>query len=42
MKRLVQNFAIAALIAGLSVPSFGQDTKTKEKTKEEEWNNSVL
>jgi serine protease Do len=35
MKRLVQNFAIAALLAALSVPSFGQDVKEKEKVKEE-------
>jgi serine protease Do len=32
MKRLVQNFAIAALVATLSIPSFGQE---KEKTKQE-------
>ena len=35
MKRLVQNFAIAALVASLSIPSFGQDVKEKEKAKEE-------
>ena len=35
MKRLVQNFAIAALVASLSVPSIGQDVKEKEKTKDE-------
>jgi hypothetical protein len=33
MKRLVQNFATAALVATLSIPSFAQDTK--EKVKEE-------
>jgi serine protease Do len=31
MKRLAQNFAIAALLATLSIPSFGQDVKEKEK-----------
>ena len=31
MKRLAVNFAIAALLATLSVPSFAQDTKEKEK-----------
>src|SRR6188474_3304932 len=31
MKRLVQNFAIAALLATLSIPSFAQDVKTKQK-----------
>jgi serine protease Do len=34
MKRLIVNFAIAALLATLSIPSFGQDTKEKEKVKE--------
>ena len=33
MKRLAVNFAIAALLATLSIPSFGQDTKEKEKEK---------
>src|SRR6187401_2491622 len=33
MKRLAQNFAIAALLATLSIPSLGQDTKEKEKEK---------
>jgi serine protease Do len=31
MKRIAVNFAIAALLATLSVPSFAQDTKEKEK-----------
>src|SRR6186713_3127185 len=31
MKRLAVNFAIAALLATLSIPSFGQDVKDKEK-----------
>ena len=31
MKRLAVNFAIAALLATLSIPSFAQDTKEKEK-----------
>jgi hypothetical protein len=31
MKRLTVNFAIAALLATLSIPSFGQDVKDKEK-----------
>src|SRR6186713_1835469 len=31
MKRLAVNFAIAALLATLSIPSFGQDVKEKEK-----------
>jgi len=35
MKRLVQNFAMATLLATLSIPSFAQDTKEKEKVKEE-------
>jgi serine protease Do len=34
MKRLAVNFAIAALLATLAIPSFGQDTKDKEKEKE--------
>src|SRR5580765_1792533 len=34
MKRLAVNFAIAALLATLSIPSFGQDTKEKDKEKE--------
>ena len=35
MKRLAVNFAIAALLATLSIPSFAQDTKEKEKEKED-------
>jgi|SRR5688572_11536185 len=35
MKRLVVNFAIAALLATLAIPSFAQDEKEKEKVKEE-------
>ena len=31
MKRFAQNFAIAALLATLSIPSFGQDVKEKQK-----------
>src|SRR6187401_1365559 len=34
MKRLAQNFAIAALLATFSIPSFSQDVKEKEKEKE--------
>jgi serine protease Do len=34
MKRLAVNFAIAALLATLSIPSFAQDVKEKEKDKE--------
>jgi len=34
MKRLAVNFAIAALLATLSIPSFAQDVKEKEKEKE--------
>ena len=34
MKRLAQNFAIAALLATFSIPSFSQDVKEKEKDKE--------
>ena len=34
MKRLTVNFAIAALLATLSIPSFAQDVKEKEKEKE--------
>jgi len=34
MKRIAVNFAIAALLATLSIPSFGQDVKEKEKEKE--------
>jgi serine protease Do len=34
MKRLAVNFAIAALLATLSIPSFAQDTKEKDKEKE--------
>jgi len=35
MKRLAVNFAIAALLATLCVPSFAQDPKEKEKEKED-------
>src|SRR6187200_3699165 len=31
MKRFAQNFAIAALLATLTIPSFGQDVKEKQK-----------
>lgn len=34
MKRLAVNFAIAALLATLAIPSFAQDVKEKEKEKE--------
>jgi serine protease Do len=34
MKRIAVNFAIAALLATLSIPSFAQDTKEKDKEKE--------
>src|SRR6186713_3202330 len=34
MKRLAVNFAIAALLATLSIPSFAQDVKEKDKEKE--------
>src|SRR6187397_1461772 len=35
MKRLAVNFAIAALLATLSIPSFGQDVKEKEKVSKD-------
>ena len=35
MKRLAVNFAIAALLATLSIPSFGQDVKEKDSLPEE-------
>ena len=35
MKRLAVNFAIAALLATLAIPSFAQNEKEKEKAKEE-------
>lgn len=34
MKRLAVNFALAALLASLSIPSLAQDEKVKEKEKE--------
>ena len=34
MKRLAVNFAIAALLATVAIPSFAQDVKEKEKEKE--------
>ena len=33
MKRFAVNFAIAALLATLSIPSFAQDVKEKEKER---------
>lgn len=35
MKRLAVNFAMVALLATLTIPSFAQDEKEKEKVKEE-------
>jgi serine protease Do len=35
MKRLTVNFAMAALLATLSIPSFGQDVKDKEKEEKD-------
>src|SRR6187399_2052476 len=35
MKRLAVHFAIAALLATLSIPSFGQDVKEKEKVSKD-------
>ena len=35
MKRLTVNFAMAALLATLSIPSFGQDVKEKEKEEKD-------
>jgi serine protease Do len=35
MKRLAVNLAMVALLATLTIPSFAQDEKEKEKVKEE-------
>src|SRR6187200_3695359 len=35
MKRFAQNFAIAALLATLTIPSFGQDVKEKQKVSKD-------
>ncbi len=41
MKRLAVNFAMAALLATLAIPSFAQDEKEKEKTENKEKKKSV-
>lgn len=41
MKRLAVNFAMAALLATLAIPSFAQDEKEKEKTENREKKKSV-
>ena len=41
MKRFAVNFAMAALLATLAIPSFAQDEKEKEKTESKEKKKSV-
>ena len=41
MKRLAVNFAMAALLATLAIPSFAQDEKAKEKVESKEKKKSV-
>ena len=42
MKRLAVNFAMAALLGSLAIPSFAQDEKVKEKEVKEKEAKKIL